>query len=79
MPYPNEHSARIKDPSQFKVFRRGKFAPGIYAIFGKKDSKSPMEVQAIRFDKHKFTPEQAKEWLRKHGYKWIDFEPAKAE
>lgn len=39
MPFPNFHSARIKDPKQFDLFRTSKnqFGDGIDAIFGIKD------------------------------------------
>ena len=75
-PYPNEHAARIKEPKQFDSIKRqnDKFGPGIHALFGIKDNKS--EVQAIRFSKDKVTPDEAKEWLKKHDYTPIEFEPA---
>jgi hypothetical protein len=80
MPYPTEHAARIRQPGEFEQgsFRRSnnKFGPGVHAIFGKLKGKSAMEVQAIRFSKAKWTPERAKEWLDKNGYKPISFEPA---
>jgi hypothetical protein len=37
------------------------------AIFGIKSGKS--EIQALRFDKSKFSPEEARAWADKHGYK----------
>jgi len=76
MPYPNEHSARINSPGKYDHIRRknDEFGSGIDVIFGIKGGKS--EVQAIRFDKNKFTPAKAKEWLREHDYKWIEFEAA---
>jgi len=77
MPYKNEHSARIKDPGKYKTFRRenDKFGKGIDVIWGITD-KGKAEVQAIRFDAKKFTAKQAKDWLKKHDYKSIKFEPA---
>jgi hypothetical protein len=76
MPYPSEHAARIADPDQFTGIKRknGEFGPGIDVIYGIKNDKS--EVQAIRFDSSKYSPEQAKAWLKKHDYKPIRFEPA---
>ncbi len=79
MPYPNEHSARLKDPGQFDKFARKNDAggKGVDFIFGIKDGKS--EVQAIRFDKSKFTPAEAKDWLKRNKKKATEFEPASGE
>lgn len=76
MPYPNEHAARMAEPDQFDKMRRenGKFGEGIDVIWGINGGKT--EIQAIRFDKEKFTPEEAKTWLKEHDYKPIEFEPA---
>lgn len=77
MPYPTEHSARLKSPGSYIRFRRqnDKFGPGIHAIFGvTKAGKA--ELQAIRFDRKKFTVAQAKAWLKAHKHKPIKFEPA---
>jgi len=75
-PYPNEHSARIADPDQFDRIRRknDEFGAGIDVIYGIKDNKS--SVQAIRFDKTKFSVAEAKAWLDAHDYKPIKFEAA---
>jgi len=78
MPYPNEHAARINLPGKFEQMRRknDEFGDGIDVIFGiTRDGKT--EVQAIRFDKTKFTVEQARKWLKDHNYKPIEFEKAK--
>jgi len=80
IPYPNEHSARLKSPGKYIRFRRqnDKFGSGIDAIFGiTKDGKA--ELQAIRFDKTKFTVSQARAWLKAHDHKPILFESAKAK
>jgi hypothetical protein len=74
-PYPNEHSARLLDPgTPHDGVASKELAPGVRAILFIKDNKS--EVQAIRFDRTKFTPEEAKAWLDKGGFKPISFEPA---
>jgi len=75
-PYPNEHAARIEDPSKYDEFRRlsDEFGEGIDIIVGIKDEKS--ELQSIRFDSEIFTAEQAREWLNEHDYDVIEFEPA---
>jgi len=74
MPYPNEHAARITDPGQYEKFARKNIAPGIDIILGISGGKS--ETQAYRFDKNKFAPEEAKQWLKDHNEKYISFEPA---
>ena len=82
MPYPSEHSARLKDPKQYDEFRRSndKFGKGVHAIFGiKTKPKRVSELQAIRFDKNKFTVAEAKKWLKDHNHKYIHFEPATGE
>lgn len=77
MPYPNEHSARIESPGKYIRFRRenDKFGSGIDAIWGVKKDQT-VELQAIRFDKNKFTVAQAKAWLKEHDYSPISFEAA---
>lgn len=82
MPFPQEHSARIKDPGQYDEFRRENdwAGSGIHAIWGiKKGPPRKAELQAIRFDKTKFTVAEAKKWLKDHDYKPILFEPASDE
>ena len=66
-PYPNEHAARQTDPGKYKRFARqkDKGGDGVDFIFGiTADGKT--ELQSIRFDKDKFTPEQARKWLKEH-------------
>ena len=78
-PYPNEHSARLEAPGKYDEIRRqnDKFGPGIHAIFGIiTGPPRKSELQAIRFDKDKFTVAEARAWLREHDYKPIAFEPA---
>lgn len=77
-PYPHEHAARLNDPVKYSAMRRenNAFGPGIHVIWGKRKTDGKMEIQAIRFDSAKFTVEQAKKWLKDHGYRPIMFEPA---
>lgn len=77
MPFPNEHAARIEEPGKFKDFRRepDKFGAGISAIFGIPEDGGA-RLQAIRFAKDKFTPDQARAWLKDHEKTAILFEPA---
>lgn len=76
--YPNEHAARIAEPSEFEeqTFRRKNIAPGIDIIIGKKKGKDTMETQAYRFDKKKFTAAEAKKWLKDHDVSAHKFESA---
>lgn len=76
MPYPNEHSARLHDPDKYDRIRRenDKFGPGIDAIWGILNGVS--ELASIHFDSSKFTPAQAKAWLKEHDHKTIKFEAA---
>jgi len=77
MPYPNEHAARQKDPSGYDRFARSHpkgWPAGVDAIYGIKNGKS--EIQAVRFDKSKWTVDAAKKWLKENGFKTSGFEPA---
>ena len=76
MPFKNFHSARLKDPDQYDRFayEADKLGDGIDVVFGIKAGKS--EIQAIRFDKTKFSTARAKAWLKDHDKKAILFEPA---
>lgn len=77
MPYTAEHSARVHDPSSYDSFARKELTDGVSAVLGIKNGKS--EVQAYRFDKQKFTPEEAKKWLSDNGVKDYQFEAAKKD
>lgn len=80
MPYPSEHAARILDPDKFQQdsFRRKNIAPGIDIIIGKLKGEDKMTVQAYRFDREKFSVDEAKKRLKEHKVDYIDFEPAKS-
>ncbi len=76
-PFPNEHSGRLVDPKKFDKFARqnDKGGAGIDFIFGiTSDDKSVL--QAIRFDAKKFTPAEARAWLKDHNHTPILFEEA---
>lgn len=77
MPYPNESAARCIEPSKFvqNSFRRKEITDGVSAIMGHLKNEATMTIQAYRFAKDKFTPEEAKAWLKKNNVKYIDFEP----
>jgi HK97 family phage major capsid protein/HK97 family phage prohead protease len=77
-PYPQEHAARLRDPSNYDRFRRRNNAAGegIDFIFGIKTGESGADLQAIRFRLSRFTAAEAKQWLREHDYKPLQFEAA---
>jgi hypothetical protein len=63
MPYPNEHSCRLKDPGlyqgdSFRRIKRGKLA----LIIGKRNGKDTTETQAYRYPIADWTEDAA----RKH-------------
>jgi hypothetical protein len=79
MPYPNEHAARVVSPDEFEPdsFRRKVIAPGVSIVVGKlKDGDGKMVTQAYRFDKDKYTPAEAKKWLKDNDISTIGFEAA---
>lgn len=78
-PYPNEHAARINDPDKYEDFRRvnDELGDGIDVIYGLLASGG--EIQSIRFDKLKWSVDDAKAWLDDHDYTVIEFEPAMEE
>lgn len=85
MPYLNFHAARVRDPGDFKPGSfRNKTLPkseggkgGVQMIMGRLKGKTTMTVQAYRFPKDKYTPAEAKAWLKDNDVKFISFEPAK--
>jgi HK97 family phage major capsid protein len=83
-PYPNEHAARIKDPDEFDDFRRMKdqMADGVDSIIGLNMTNGNVdssEIQSLRFDKLKWSVDDAKAWLDEHDFNVIEFEPASEE
>jgi len=94
MPYPNEHSARLRDPDDFnpKTFRRVsggtiygkiKVPKTIDIIWGKlkgKDKPKDNPIpQALRFPTKNWTVAKAKKWLKDNNVTYEKFEPAKKE
>lgn len=81
MPFPNEHAARQTNPGKYNSFRRTHpqgFPAGIDVIYGiwTVGGKRKTEIQTIRFDRKKWTPEAAKKWLKDHNFKTAGFEVA---
>ena len=74
MPYINEHAARLLKPVKGALYwSEGTSKPGLRLIImnGK--------VQAIRFNKHRWTYKKAKKLLDDNNVKYIKFEKAKEE
>ena len=69
MPFQKEHAARQLDPGQFTTCRRKAFGDGIVGIMCRRRSDGKWLLQSIRFDKKKWTPAEARTWLREHDYK----------
>jgi len=80
MPYENEHAFRVNDPNKYKYFRRENdaFGDGISVIWGITEDKE-VEIQAIRFDKEKWTIDEARKWMENHKIKAIEIEPAEEQ
>jgi len=79
VPYPNFHSARVRDPDDFARIIVLKTLPNGVMIYGgplKNDPGGGAKTQAYRFPKSKFTAAQAKAWLKEHDVKNISFEEA---
>ncbi len=66
----SEGRFRLYPPNELtKYFRRKSTTNGVSYVIGK-DSNNKEVIQAIRFDKGKFTEEQAKEWFEKNKNKY---------
>jgi len=78
MPFPNEHSCRVKDPEAFQrgSFRRKNIDNGVDLILGKLKGETTMTKQAYRFKKSVFTQAEAREWCKKNKVTCVRFEPA---
>lgn len=77
MPYPNEHSCRVRDPGNFKKdsFRRI-VRDHLVIIIGRLKGKTTTTTQAYRYPKKNWTEKEAKEHCKEHKGK---FEPASKE
>ncbi len=77
MPFRNEHAARQLEPAGFVRFARKRLALGVSAILGI-DARGVSHIQSVRFDKDRFTPEEARRWLQQHGFR-TELEPARGD
>lgn len=77
MPLPGVHAARQMEPGKCDRIRSepNKFGSGVHVQWCVRAGK-PVEVQSIHFDAGMFTPEEARAWLKKHGFSAAKFEVA---
>jgi len=77
MPYPNEHSCRIKSPDEFQPdsFRRIKNGK-LNIIVGRLKGESKTTTQAFRYPKDDYSEDEARTHCKEQGG---TFEPAEAE
>jgi hypothetical protein len=70
------HRARVKGPGEFdeKTFKTIGITTGVKAIVGKLKNDTKMTIQTYLFDIKKFTPAEAKAWLKDHDIKNTGFE-----
>ena len=71
----NEHSARLRDARGFDHITRALSEDGVSFIVGWHGDKST--GVSVRFDRERFTPGQARRWLREHEMVPTFFERAK--
>jgi hypothetical protein len=78
MPYPNFHAFRLKNPDLFLRIRIIWQKQGIMAYGGplKSDPRGGVVVQAIRFNRKKWTYAESKKWMKDHKYEVILSEKA---
>jgi len=75
-----EHKAKIRPRTKFRKlgYQPSKGYEGIRFLGGPLKGGNPndFEIQAIHFDAKKFSAMQAKEWLRRHKYRYELFNAA---
>lgn len=69
MPFPNEHSCRLRQPSEFQKdsFRRINLSSGLDAIIGRLKGKKTTTTQALRYDKIKWAVDRARNHCKGKG------------
>jgi hypothetical protein len=79
MPFPNYHTGRVRNPDLFaRIVVLKTTKEGILIKGGplKSNPQGPSKRQAFWFPKNKFTPSQARKWLKDKNIKIILFEKA---
>jgi hypothetical protein len=85
MPFLNFHAASVRLPGSFveeSIKEINQSQGGSIRFDGgrlKSDPEGSAVVQAVRFAKEKFTPAEAKAWLKEHDFKALQFEEASKE
>ena len=78
MPYPNEHSVRVRSPQSFEKgsFRSKQIKKGLRIILGKLKTSGKMITQAYRFNKDIYSLQDVKDFVKKNKIKYLKIEPA---
>ncbi len=77
MPYPTEHSCRLRDPGEFSEFRRSNGArkhkgKSYDVIYGKQKSDGAWSEQAYRYDAKTWDAADAKAHCQSHKGKTFE-------
>lgn len=86
-PYPNEHAARLQDPSKYDsesfrtteggtIYGSKKVPNTINIIWGKIKGNDNVTPQALRFKVDNWSAETAKKWLKDNNISYISFDAA---
>lgn len=91
-PIKGYHSARLRDPKDFKkdkygqkldttIYGKIKVPADVYVVWGQLKTQTGDQAapQALRFPSSKYSVAKAKKWLKDHNVKYILFEPAKED
>lgn len=78
IPFTDFHAGRVEDPGKYKKIVTKDLGDGIQLLLGvlNEDDESKTETQSYHFDKDKWTPEEAKKWLKDHDVKTTEFAAA---
>jgi|TARA_Y100000310_G_scaffold98201_1_gene95944 hypothetical protein len=64
MPFRDLHDARIRKPG--RIVGQKTIAPGVTALLQVGEGGRGSRVQSLRFDRRRFTPAQARKWIKDH-------------
>src|SRR5215471_12074976 len=76
IPLSQYHAARQEDPGKFDNCRNKAITDGVTAIVCEPKGGGAWVIQSLRFDRAKFSADEARAWLKKHGFSVAQFEPA---
>jgi len=63
---PSEHAATVADAAAFAELRQRWLANGLTIVIGRLKESDKWDIQAFRFARETWTPEQAQAWLAEH-------------